>query len=104
MTSPEIPARTTRENVGSGVDGVPAHAPYDGSVFVFILILLLLAAIFGVLGAVLKVTLVIVLSVLLTVTCLAAFGYWWVRYRMYRYRRDVQRAYDEQQRRSLPGP
>jgi hypothetical protein len=72
-------------------------------VVIFILVLLLLAAIFGVLAAVLKTTLVIVLSILLTIALLAAFAYSWVRYRLYRFRRDVERAYDdEQRRRSLP--
>lgn len=70
--------------------------------WVFILILLLLAAVFGVLGVVLKTTLVIVLSILLTIAFLGLLAYWWFRYRMYRLRRDVQRAYDEQQRRGLP--
>ncbi len=68
----------------------------------FILILLLLAAVFGVLGAVLKVTLVLVLSVILTIAMLVAFGYWWVRYRMYRFQREVERYRDEQRRRYLP--
>jgi uncharacterized membrane-anchored protein len=71
-------------------------------VVTFILVLLLLAAVFGVLAAVLKVTLVIVLSILLTIALFGAFAYYWLRYRLYRFRRDVQRAYDEQQRRSLP--
>jgi fatty acid desaturase len=71
-------------------------------VITFILILLLLAAVFGVLGVVLKITLVIVLSSMLTVAFLAAFGYYWFRYRLYRFRRDVERAQDERQRRSLP--
>jgi len=71
-------------------------------VITFVLVLLLLAAVFGVLGAVLKITLVIVLSILLTIAFLGAFTYYWFRYRMFRFRRDVQRAYDEQQRRTLP--
>jgi hypothetical protein len=68
-----------------------------------IVILLILAAVFGVLAAVVKATLVIVLSILLTITLLTAFAYYWVRYRMYRFRRDVERASEDQQRRrSLP--
>jgi hypothetical protein len=74
-------------------------------VIVLILILVLLAAVFGVLGAVLKVTLVIVLSILLTIATLGALAYTWLRYRLHRFRRDVERAYDERERRYLPpGP
>jgi hypothetical protein len=74
-------------------------------VFIFILILLVLAALFGVLGAVLKVTLVIVLSILLTIATLGALAYAWLRYRLNRFGRDVERAYDDRGRRSLPpGP
>jgi uncharacterized membrane-anchored protein len=71
-------------------------------VITFILVLLLLAAVFGVLAAVLKITLVIVLSILLTVALLAAFAYYWLRYRLYRFRRDVERASDDPERRYLP--
>jgi len=49
---------------------------------VFILILLLIAAIFGVLGAVLKWTLVLVLVSLLTVVALGAIAAWMVRRQM----------------------
>ncbi len=59
---------------------------------VFILILLLLAAIFGVLGAVLKVTAIVVLAVLLTITLLAAFGWWALK----RSARKFSAQYDEQ--------
>ena len=44
--------------------------------FVFILILLLLAAVFGVLGAVLKVAAVLILSAFLAVAVLAAVAWW----------------------------
>lgn len=57
----------------------------------FILILLLLAAVFGVLGVVIKATLVIVLSILLTIAFLVAFASYWFRYRMYRFRRELER-------------
>ena len=60
--------------------------------FVFILILLLLAAIFGVLGAVLKVTAIVVLAILLTVTLLVAFGWWALK----RSARSLSAQYDEQ--------
>jgi len=64
-------------------------------VIVFILILLFLAAVFGVLGAVLKATLIITLSILLTMAFLTALAYWWFRYRVYRFRRDVERHWME---------
>lgn len=57
----------------------------------FILILLLLAAIFGVLAVVVKTAIVIVLSIVLAVTCVMAFGYYWFRYRVYRFRKESER-------------
>jgi hypothetical protein len=71
-------------------------------VITFILILLLLAAIFGVLGIVLKATLIIVLTVLLTIAVVIAAGYYWLRYRMYRFRRDLDRSYDDPRGPRLP--
>ena len=59
---------------------------------VVILILLLLAAIFGILGAVLKVTLILVLSFLLMATLLAALGWWALK----RSARNLSKQYDEQ--------
>ena len=56
----------------------------------FVLILLLIAAIFGVLGAVLKIALVLVLGLILGVTLLAWGTWWWLRRRM----RDLQRELD----------
>ncbi|HEX9123413.1 MAG TPA: hypothetical protein VF984_08645 [Actinomycetota bacterium] len=56
-----------------------------------ILILLLLAAIFGVLGLVIKTTLVIVLSILLTIAFLTALAYYWFRFRVYRFRKEIER-------------
>jgi len=55
---------------------------------VFILILLLIAAIFGVLGAVLKWTLVLVLVSLLTVVVLGAIAAWMVRRQMRKMQAD----------------
>lgn len=52
----------------------------------FVLILLLIAAALGILGAVIKVTIVIVLSVILSVTLLAAAAALWFRKRV----RDLQ--------------
>jgi uncharacterized membrane-anchored protein len=62
--------------------------------FVFILILLLLAAVFGILGAVLKTALVVTLAILLTIAFLSTFAYYWFRYRVYRYRRELERRSD----------
>jgi arginine exporter protein ArgO len=59
---------------------------------VVILILLLLAAVFGILGAVLKVTAIVVLAILLTVTLLVAFGWWALK----RSARKFSAQYDEQ--------
>src|SRR4029453_3728969 len=69
----------------------------------FILILLLLAAIAGVLGAVLKATLVIVLSLVLTVVLLAWIGAWYAKRRMRAFQRDFQIRVD-QPRRGGGGP
>lgn len=57
----------------------------------FILILLLLAAIFGVLAVVVKTAIVIVLSIVLAITFVMAFGYYWLRYRVYRFRKETDR-------------
>ena len=62
---------------------------------VFVLILLLLAAVFGVLGAVLKVAAVLVLSVVLAVTVSVALVWWGLK----RGARSLQRDLD---RRSMP--
>lgn len=64
-----------------------------------ILILLLLAAAAGVLGAVLKATLVIVLSLVLAVIALAYLGTWYVRRRVRTLQQDVERRVDEARRR-----
>lgn len=53
----------------------------------FILILLLLAAVFGVLGAVLKAVAFLVITVVLTITLLAALAYWGLK----RKARQIQR-------------
>ncbi len=64
-----------------------------GVVLVFIVILLVLAAVFGVLATVVKAALILTLSALLTVALLGAFTYYWVRHRVRQYQRDVRRAY-----------
>lgn len=59
------------------------------SMWLFILILLLLAAAFGVLGVVLKTALIVTLAILLTIAFLSLFAYYWFRYRVYRFRREL---------------
>ena len=66
---------------------------------VFLLILLLLAAAVGVLGAVIKVTLVIVLSLVLAVIALSYLGAWDGRHRVRGFQRDVQTRMDAARRR-----
>ncbi len=71
----------------------------------FVLFFLLLAAIFGVLGAVLKVTLILVLSIVLSTVLLLAIGYYWLRHRVNVFRREFERRAGEQQGgRGLPEP
>lgn len=65
----------------------------------FILILLLLAAIFGVLGAVLKAALILVLSVVVAVAVLAWGGWLWLKHRVREMEREVEREREEQARR-----
>lgn len=57
---------------------------------VFVLILLLVAAAAGVLGAVLKVALVLVLSLVLTIVLLAWIGLWYARRRLRAFQRDAE--------------
>lgn len=59
--------------------------------FVFVLILLLLAAVFGVLAVVVKTALVIALSIVLAVTLLGAVAYYTVRHKMRRFQREIHR-------------
>jgi VIT1/CCC1 family predicted Fe2+/Mn2+ transporter len=58
---------------------------------VFILILLVLAAVFGVLAVVVKTALIIALSITLAVIFLGAIAYYYGRYRFNRFRREVER-------------
>jgi len=60
-------------------------------VLVFVLILLLLAAAFGILAVVVKTALIIALSVTLAVIFLGAIAYYYGRYRFNRFRREVER-------------
>jgi membrane protein implicated in regulation of membrane protease activity len=61
-------------------------------VLVFILILLLIAALFGVLGAVLKVALILILAAVLTVAVLGIMAWWLVK----RSARKITAEYDRQ--------
>jgi len=67
--------------------------------FVFILIVLLIAAAAGVLGVVLKVTLVLVLSLILAVVLLGWIGVWYAKRRFRELQRDVEVRADEARRR-----
>jgi high-affinity Fe2+/Pb2+ permease len=60
--------------------------------FVLVLLLLALAAIFGVLGAVLRTVAFLVITGLLTVTVLGALAWWGVK----RKARELQEEYDRQ--------
>jgi len=68
-------------------------------VAVFLLILLVHAAAAGVLGAVLKVTLVIVLSFVLAIVLLAWIGTWYAKRRFRAFQRDIATRYDQDRRR-----
>ncbi len=67
--------------------------------FVFILILLLLAAMAGVLGAVLKITFILVLSFVLSMVLLAWIGVWYAKRRYRAFQRDVETRADQARRR-----
>ena len=59
--------------------------------FTFILILLLVAAIFGVLGAVLQFALVLVLGLILAVTLLAWGSWLWFKHQMRAWQKEADR-------------
>ncbi|MFN2544369.1 MAG: hypothetical protein ABR600_07340 [Actinomycetota bacterium] len=64
--------------------------------FVIILVLLLLAAIGGVLGAVLKAAFVLILSIILAFVILVGGTFWYLRYRFNKFVRQMdphQRGY-----------
>lgn len=65
----------------------------------FILVLLLLAAVFGILGAVLKVALVLALGIVLAVVVLTWSGWLWLKRRVREFEREVDRQHTEQERR-----
>ncbi|MDH5313400.1 MAG: hypothetical protein OEW66_06105 [Actinomycetota bacterium] len=64
--------------------------------FILVLILLLLAAIFGVIGAVLKAVAFLVITALLTVTVLAALAWWGIKRRTRAFRAEYDRQLSEQ--------
>jgi hypothetical protein len=64
--------------------------------FVLVLILLLLAAVFGVLGAVLKAVAFLVITAVLTVTVLAALAWWGFRRATREFRAEYDRQITEQ--------
>lgn len=66
---------------------------------ILLLILLLLAAATGVLGAVLKATLVIVLSLVLAIVVLAYVGTWYAKRRMRAFQRDFDVRVEQDRRR-----
>jgi len=68
-------------------------------VFLFILILLLIAAAFGVLGAVLKAALVLALGLILAFTALIWGGWWYAKRRVRRWQQDLDRQLAEKDRR-----
>jgi hypothetical protein len=56
---------------------------------VFVLIVLLIASILGVLGAVLKAALVIILAIVLAFAIMVAGTFWYLRFRLNRFVRDM---------------
>lgn len=69
-----------------------------------ILLLVLLAAALGVLGAVVKVVVVLVLSAILAVAVLVWGTWWYLRYRMHLFARQVQAEADRRGRRERAYP
>jgi membrane protein implicated in regulation of membrane protease activity len=68
-------------------------------VLLFVLLLLLLAAATGVLGAVLKATLVVVMSLVLSVVALGWLGTWYAKRRMRELQQEFDRRIDHERRR-----
>jgi Flp pilus assembly protein TadB len=81
-------------------DALREPRSYHDGVGLFILVLLLvLAAAAGVLGAILKATLVIVLSFVLTVIVVFWIGSWYLKRRVRGFQQDVERRFDAARRR-----
>jgi uncharacterized protein (DUF58 family) len=68
-------------------------------VFTFILILLLIAAIFGVLGAVLKAAFILALGLILAFAVLIWGGWWYAKRRMRAWQREFDLRLQENDRR-----
>lgn len=64
--------------------------------FVLVVILLLLAAVFGVLGAVLKAVAFLAITAVLTVTVLGALAWWGIKRRTRQFRADYDRQITQQ--------
>ncbi len=79
--------RRSRAGGAPGGSNVSSAGSYDDRVGWFILILVLLAAAFGVLGAVVKAAAFLVLTILLTVTALAAIAWYSFRSQLRRWER-----------------
>jgi Flp pilus assembly protein TadB len=65
----------------------------------FVLLLLLLAAATGVLGAVLKATLIVVVSLVLSVVALGWLGTWYAKRRIRGFQREFDQRLDHERRR-----
>jgi membrane protein implicated in regulation of membrane protease activity len=65
----------------------------------FLLVVLLLAAAAGVLGAVLKLTLILALSFVLAIVLLATIGVWYAKRRMRAFQRDLDIRMEQARRR-----
>jgi heme A synthase len=79
--------------VESGPTWRRLEVAYDGLLMVVLVLLLLFAAALGILGAVVKVALVIVLSVILAVIILTAGTFYYFRYRLRRFVREMDRRH-----------
>jgi uncharacterized membrane protein YdjX (TVP38/TMEM64 family) len=66
---------------------------------VILVVLLVLAAAAGVLGAILKATIVIVLALVLSVIALFWIGSWYLKRRVRGFQQDVERRFDAARRR-----
>ena len=66
----------------------------------FVLILLLLAAVFGVLGAVLKIALVLVLGVVFAIVAFGWGAWFWLKRRVREFEREIDRGRREHERRA----
>ena len=71
---------------------------------VFILVLLLIASILGLLGAVLKAALVIVLAIILAFLILVGGTFWYLRFRLNRFVRDLDQRHRGYPTRGSKGP